>query len=93
MTKFFMTLEAVNPADNSPLTLEACVKHHDTEQSEQIWWETCFCSVEGKTIIETREEVNQWDNEALPDHYKGDLPKWLSDDNHQQCYVVTFCCI
>lgn len=87
-TKFFMTLEAVNPADNSPFTLEACVKHHDLEQSEQIWWETCFCSVQGKTIIETEEEENQWDNEALPDHYKGELPKWFSDANQQQFYVV-----
>ncbi|KAL1210595.1 hypothetical protein V5N11_006912 [Cardamine amara subsp. amara] len=80
-TKFFMTLEAVNPAENSPFTLEACVKHHDLAQSEQIWWETCFC-------METEEEDNHWDNEALPDHYKGELPKWFSDANHQQRYVV-----
>ena len=31
----------------------------------------------------------EWDEGAVNDYYKGEMPKWLSDDRQQRCYVVT----
>ncbi|CAH8277132.1 unnamed protein product [Arabidopsis lyrata] len=43
----------------------------------------CAIMVEG-----SKEADHEWDNEAIDDRYKGEMPKWLSDDDLQHCYVV-----
>ena len=30
----------------------------------------------------------EWNDGAVNDYYKGEMPKWLSDENQQLCYVV-----
>ncbi|CAN6985662.1 UPF0725 protein At4g29550 [Brassica rapa] len=84
-TKSFITFEAVNPADRSPLTFETCVKHNDDQVTHvpNLWWETHICRVEG-----SEEADYEWNDGAVHDYYKGEMPKWLSDDRQQRCYVV-----
>ena len=31
----------------------------------------------------------EWNDGAVNDYYKGEMPKWLSNENQQRCYVVT----
>lgn len=51
-TKLFITVEVTkNPADCSPFTFETCVKTDALAESDQLQWETCICSVEGKRVI------------------------------------------
>ncbi|EFH46709.1 hypothetical protein ARALYDRAFT_915712 [Arabidopsis lyrata subsp. lyrata] len=73
-----ITLEAMNPANSSPLTFEMLVKHDDLTEGVQSWWK----------IKGSKEADHEWDNEAIDDRYKGEMPKWLSDDDLQHCYVV-----
>ncbi|KAL0833948.1 hypothetical protein Bca101_085837 [Brassica carinata] len=115
-TKSFVTFEAVNPADRSPLTFETCVKHNDDQVTHvpNLWWETHICRVEGKkkclkrypyrllmgvalpyyhkfffVWLKGSEEADyEWNDGAVHDYYKGEMPKWLSDDRQQRCYVV-----
>ena len=35
----------------------------------------------------------EWDDGAVNDCYKGEMPKWLSDEDQQRCYVVTLFCL
>ncbi|XP_010436768.1 PREDICTED: UPF0725 protein At4g29550-like [Camelina sativa] len=77
-------MDAVNPADNySPLSLKTWVKHDEHAKTEHLSWETFFCDVE-----DWQEADHEWDNEAIDDLYKVELPKWLPDENLQHCYVV-----
>ncbi|XP_048601300.1 UPF0725 protein At4g29550-like [Brassica napus] len=85
-TKSFITFDAVNPSDpTSPLTFETCVKHIDDQVTHvpNLWWETHICRVEGSD-----EADYEWNDGAVNDYYKGEMPKWLSDENQQLCYVV-----
>ncbi|CAN6919312.1 unnamed protein product [Brassica oleracea] len=85
-TKSFITFEAVNPAHHSsPITFETCVKHIDDQVTHvpNLWWETHICRVEG-----SEEADYEWDDGAVNDCYKGEMPKWLSDEDQQRCYVV-----
>ncbi|CAH8322407.1 unnamed protein product [Eruca vesicaria subsp. sativa] len=85
-TKSFITCEAVNLADRSPLTFETCVKHNDDQVTyvPNLWWETHICRVEG-----SEEADYEWDDRAVNDYYKGEMPKWLSNEDQQQrSYVV-----
>ncbi|KAL0726676.1 hypothetical protein Bca4012_022769 [Brassica carinata] len=84
-SKSFITLEAVNPADDSRFTMETCVKHNDDQDTSGLglWWETHICRVEG-----SEEADYEWNDEAVDACYKGEMPKWLSDEDLQRCYVV-----
>ncbi|KAJ4913565.1 UPF0725 protein [Raphanus sativus] len=84
-TKSFITFEAVNPADGSPLTFETCVKHIDDRVTHvpNLWWETHICRVEG-----SEEADYEWNDGAVHDYYKGEMPKWLSNEDQQRCYKV-----
>uniref|UniRef100_A0A0D3A3A9 Uncharacterized protein n=1 Tax=Brassica oleracea var. oleracea TaxID=109376 RepID=A0A0D3A3A9_BRAOL len=85
-TKSFIPFDAVNPSDpTSPLTFETCVKHIDDQVTHvpNLWWETHICRVEGSD-----EADYEWNDGAVNDYYKGEMPKWLSDENQQLCYVV-----
>ncbi|KAF2585425.1 hypothetical protein F2Q70_00034291 [Brassica cretica] len=85
-TKSFITFDAVNPSDpTSPLTFETCVKHVDDQVTfvPKLWWETHICRVEGSD-----EADYEWDEGAVNDYYKYEMPEWLSDDRQQRCYVV-----
>ncbi|KAF8087284.1 hypothetical protein N665_0593s0044 [Sinapis alba] len=84
-TKSFITCEVVNLADRSPLIFETCVKHIDDQVTHvpNLWWETHICRVEG-----SEEADYEWDDKAVNDYYKGEMPKWLSNEDQQQCYVV-----
>ncbi|CAN6919308.1 unnamed protein product [Brassica oleracea] len=85
-TKSFITFDAVNPSDpTSPLTFETCVKHVDDQVTfvPKLWWETHICRVEGSD-----EADYEWDEGAVNDYYKDEMPEWLSDDRQQRCYVV-----
>ncbi|CAN7108913.1 unnamed protein product [Brassica rapa subsp. narinosa] len=84
-SKSFITLEAMNPADSSRFTLETCVKHNYEQVTSGLglWWETHICRVEG-----SEEADYEWDDGAVNDYYKGEMPDWLSDDHQQRGYVV-----
>ncbi|KAH0941071.1 hypothetical protein HID58_000708 [Brassica napus] len=84
-SKSFITLEAMNPADRSRFTLETCVKHNYEQVTSGLglWWETHICRVEG-----SEEADYEWDDGAVNDYYKGEMPDWLSDDHQQRGYVV-----
>ncbi|KAJ0251699.1 hypothetical protein HA466_0126240 [Hirschfeldia incana] len=84
-TKSFITCETVNPADRSTLFFETCVKHNDDQVTfvPNLRWETHVCRVEG-----SEEADYEWDDGAVDDYYKDEMPEWLSDENQQRCYVV-----
>ncbi|KAL1210665.1 hypothetical protein V5N11_006978 [Cardamine amara subsp. amara] len=84
--KFLIITEAsMSPSDSSPLRFETLIYFPDGRiEGGGLWWETTVCRVKG-----SKEADHEWDNEAIHEWYKGELPKWLSDDdNHQHCYVV-----
>ncbi|KAL0872962.1 hypothetical protein Bca101_022667 [Brassica carinata] len=64
-------------ADRSPITFETCVKHIDDQVTfvPNLWWETQICRVEGSD-----EADYEWNDGAVNDYYKGEMPKWLSDN-------------
>ncbi|KAG7545686.1 Protein MS5 [Arabidopsis suecica] len=77
-------MEAVDPADNYSLySLRTWVKHDEHANTVLSTWETCFCDVR-----DGEEADHEWDNEAIDDQYKGEMPKWFSDDDLQHCYVL-----
>ncbi|EFH46720.1 hypothetical protein ARALYDRAFT_915733 [Arabidopsis lyrata subsp. lyrata] len=83
-SKVFFTMEAVDPADNYSLySLRTWVKHDEHADTVLTTWETCFCDVK-----DGEEADREWDNEAIDDRYKGEMPKWFSDDDLQHCYVL-----
>uniref|UniRef100_M4D3U6 Clp R domain-containing protein n=1 Tax=Brassica campestris TaxID=3711 RepID=M4D3U6_BRACM len=84
-SKSFITLEAVNPADCSRFTLETCVEHNYEQVTSglSLWWETHICRGEG-----SEEADYEWNDGAIDAYYKGEMPKWLSDEDQQGCYVV-----
>ncbi|ESQ54245.1 hypothetical protein EUTSA_v10027170mg, partial [Eutrema salsugineum] len=84
---FFITVEALNPSSDRPrLTFETCVKHNDgyAARGEGLWWETCIFRLKGSQEADD----DEWDNVAINDYYKGEMPQWLSDEDRQRCYVV-----
>ncbi|KAG7540981.1 Protein MS5 [Arabidopsis thaliana x Arabidopsis arenosa] len=71
-------------ADNYSLySLRTWVKHDEHANTVLSTWETCFCDVR-----DGEETDHEWDNEAIDDRYKGEMPKWFSDDDLQHCYVL-----
>ena len=48
----------------------------------------CVCGLKG-----SEEADYEWDDGAVNDCYKGEMPKWLSDEDQQRCYVVTLFCL
>ncbi|CAH2077521.1 unnamed protein product [Thlaspi arvense] len=85
-SKSFITLEAVDRyGGRSPLTIETCVTRNDGGATDgvRLRWETCICRVKGSEELADHE----WDDKAVKDDYKGEMPRWLSDDDKQRCYV------
>ncbi|CAL9223773.1 unnamed protein product [Arabidopsis halleri] len=69
-----MTLDAIDPANNSFSSVEICAWDASIENDENLRLVTTFCSLEG-----SGEEGTQWDFNGVDVLYNGVMPKWLDD--------------
>ncbi|KAG7584552.1 Aminotransferase class I/classII [Arabidopsis suecica] len=69
-----MTLNAIDPANNSFSSVEICAWDASIENDENLRLVTTFCSLEG-----SGEKGTQWDFDGVDMFYNGVMPKWLDD--------------
>ncbi|CAH8262883.1 unnamed protein product [Arabidopsis lyrata] len=69
-----MTLNAIDPANNSFSSVEICAWDASIENDENLRLVTTFCSLEG-----SGEQGTQWDFDGVDMFYNGVMPKWLDD--------------
>jgi uncharacterized protein (TIGR01572 family) len=79
-----ITAEAVDPANDSRFTFQTCVTRATCQKDEDLRILTEVCRIKPK-IQGTGDEIKRWNDEAIDDIYKGNLPEWISDDTLMSC--------
>ncbi|CAH8387228.1 unnamed protein product [Eruca vesicaria subsp. sativa] len=73
-TMYYITVEAMDPFNASPLTFQTCVWDAATKSNETSRFITKVCRIKG-----TSKETSLWDHDAVDEFYKDDI-SWLQDD-------------
>ncbi|KAJ4903822.1 UPF0725 protein [Raphanus sativus] len=73
-TFYYITVEAVDPFDNSPVTFQTSVWDAARKNNESLRLVTKVCRIKG-----SKEETSLWDHDAVDEFYKDDI-SWLEDD-------------
>ncbi|CAN8327522.1 unnamed protein product [Cochlearia groenlandica] len=84
--KTFATYDVADPSadGSSPLAFETCINHNYLAKNNgKLLWETCYSRVQGD-----KEAELEWDNEAINDEYKGEMPEWLFKDDKKRYYKL-----
>ncbi|XP_010433083.1 PREDICTED: UPF0725 protein At4g29550-like [Camelina sativa] len=90
---YHITAEAFDPANDSRFTFQTRVTSATCRYDEDMKILTEVCRIKPK-IQGTGDETKRWDDEAIDDFYKGDLPKLVPDDalmsstEHDQFYEL-----
>ncbi|KAG2309533.1 hypothetical protein Bca52824_029281 [Brassica carinata] len=84
---YYITVEAMDPSNGSPVTFQTCVRCSYKEQRARGLSQKCAESKEPK------KETSRWDHGAVDEFYKDDI-SWLEDDaltgsNKLQYYEVS----
>ncbi|KAL1219376.1 hypothetical protein V5N11_007905 [Cardamine amara subsp. amara] len=77
---FYITLEAMDPVNNSLVTFQTCVTHAVSHSEASLRIFTKACRIK-PLVPGTGNQVSRWDPDAVDEYYKGDLPNWLEDDD------------
>ncbi|CAH2077574.1 unnamed protein product [Thlaspi arvense] len=94
--EYYITLEAIDPANNSCFTFQASVTRTlYCINGEPLRIQTVGCRIKPQTQG-TGDQIHRWEyHDGIDEFYKGNLPKWLSDDalvpssdQHHQFYQV-----
>ncbi|KAG7545715.1 Protein MS5 [Arabidopsis suecica] len=81
---YHITAEAVDPDNDSRFTFQTCVTQATCKNNEDLRILTEVCRIKPK-IQGTGDKPKRWNGEAIDDFYKGNLPKWISDDALMPC--------
>ncbi|EFH45684.1 hypothetical protein ARALYDRAFT_913543 [Arabidopsis lyrata subsp. lyrata] len=81
---YHITAEAVDPDNDLRFTFQTCVTQATCKNDEDLRILTEVCRIKPK-IQGTGDKPKRWNGEAIDDFYKGNLPKWISDDALMPC--------
>ncbi|KAJ0259608.1 hypothetical protein HA466_0059370 [Hirschfeldia incana] len=73
-TMYYITVEAMDPLYDSPVTFQTSVWDAATKSNESSRFITKVCRIKG-----TEKESSRWDHDAVDEFYKDDIA-WLEDD-------------
>ncbi|KAG7541011.1 Protein MS5 [Arabidopsis thaliana x Arabidopsis arenosa] len=76
---YHITAEAIDPANDSRFTFQTCATRTTCKNDEDLRILTEVCRIKPK-IQGTGDILKRWNDEAIDDIYKGNLPEWISDD-------------